>query len=174
MNERGREVTVRLPAARAVLGGGAAAALIAGSVVAGVRTHQVTQDKAKLEHTLSSYEQGALQAARGYAITVATYRYDELDADFAATEANAVDPFLSQYRSTTGQLRDTLTKAKASSTAKVINAGLASISSTHAVVVLFLNQTIVNAKGSHDDAQRVEMTLVRHGDKWLISKVVLP
>lgn len=174
MSERGREVTLRLPAMSRVLGGAAAAALIAGSVIAGVRTHDLMNDKEQLSHSLSSFERGALQTARSYAITFATYRYDELDADFASTEAHAVDPFLAQYRSTTDQLRDTLTKARASSTAKVISAGLSSISATQAVVDLFLDQTIVNAKGSHVDAQRVEMTLVRRGDRWLISKVVLP
>jgi Mce-associated membrane protein len=174
MNERGRELTVSLPAARAVLGGAAAAALIAGAVVAGVRTHDLASDKAHLQHGLSPFEAGAIATAKSYAVTFATYRYDDLDADFAATEAHAVDPFLSQYRSTTDQLRDTLTKARASSTAKVITAGLASVSATQAVVDLFLDQTIVNAKGSHVDAQRVEMTLVRRDGKWLISKVVLP
>lgn len=174
MSEQGREVTVRLPAARKVLGGVAAVALIAGAVVAGVRTEQLSNDKDALSHSLSAFELSALSSARSYAVTFATYRYDDLDANFAATEAHAVDPFLTQYKSTTGQLRDTLTKAQARSTANVISAGLASISQTQAVVVLFLDQTIVNAKGSHQDAQRVEMTLVRRGDKWWISKVVLP
>jgi Mce-associated membrane protein len=149
-------------------------ALIAGAAIAGVRTHDLSGDKTKLEHSLSPYATSALRAAREYAVTFATYRYDDLDTDFAATEAHAVDPFLSQYRSTTAQLRETLTKAQASSSANVINAGVESISATQAVVVLFLDQTIVNAKGTHDDAQRVVMTLVRRGDKWLISKVVLP
>jgi hypothetical protein len=56
----------------------------------------------------------------------------------------------------------------------VISAAIASISETQAVVDLFLDQTIVNTKGSHVDAQRVEMTLVHRGSTWLISKVVLP
>lgn len=159
---------------RAVVAGGAAAVLMAGSVVAGVRTHHLANDKAELEHSLSSYELSALDAARSYAITFASYKYDDLDADFAATEAHSIDPFLSEYRSTTEQLRETLTKARASSSAKVTSAGLASISEAQAVVDLFLDQTIVNARGSHDDAQRVEMTLVRRDGKWLISKVVLP
>jgi Mce-associated membrane protein len=159
---------------RAILGGAAATAMIAGAVVAGVRTHDLAGDKSTLEHSFSSYELSALQSARSYAITFATYRYDDLDADFAATEAHSVDPFRSQYRSTTAQLHDTLTKARATSSAKIISAGIASISSSQAVVDLFLDQTIVNARGSHEDAQRVEMTLVRRDGKWLISKVVLP
>ncbi|HVX68146.1 MAG TPA: hypothetical protein VHA79_00455 [Mycobacteriales bacterium] len=159
---------------RAMLGGATATVMIVGAIAASVRTHDLAGDKSRLEHSLSAYELSALQAARSYATTFATYRYDDLDADFAATEAHSVDPFLSQYRSTTGQLRDTLTKARATSSAKIISAGLAAISSGQAVVDLFLDQTIVNARGSHEDAQRVEMTLVRRDDRWVISNVVLP
>ena len=125
---------------RAMLGGATATVMIVGAIAASVRTHDLAGDKSRLEHSLSAYELSALQAARSYATTFATYRYDDLDADFAATEAHSVDPFLSQYRSTTGQLRDTLTKARATSSAKIISAGLAAISSGQAVVDLFLDR----------------------------------
>jgi hypothetical protein len=174
MSEDGRSVTLRLPSMRVLIGLVAAAALIAGSVVAGVRTHHLASQKDRLEHNLSPFEQSALTAARGYAVEFATYRYDDLDSAFATTESHSVDPFLSQYRNETAQLRVTLMTAKASSSATVVDAGLAAISDTTAVVDLFLNQTINNTSGTHVDAQRVEMTLVRRGSQWLISKVVLP
>jgi Mce-associated membrane protein len=157
-----------------MLGFVAAALVIAGLVVGGVRTHGLASTNDRLDHSLSSFDLGAVTAARGYAIQFATYQYADLDADFAATEAHSVDPFLSQYRSETAQLQATLVKAKASSSATIVSAGLVSITSTSAVVDLFLNQTITNDKGSHVDAQRVEMTLVRRDSHWLISNVVLP
>lgn len=160
---------------RLVIAGLAAATATAGAVVAGIRTHDLESKNARLEHSLSSFEQSALRAARSYTVTFATYRYDELDADFAATEAHSVDPFLSQYRSKTALLRNTLVGAKATSTGKVISAGLAQISANRAVVDLFLDQTIVNVRGSQPAAtQRVELTLVRRGGRWLISNLVLP
>ena len=175
MSESGRSVTVRLPALRVLVAVLAAAALIAGSVVAGVRTHHLSVTKARLERSLAPRATAAIAAARRYTIVFATYRYDDLDADFAATEAHSVDPFLSQYRSETAQLKATLVKAKASSSARVVSAGIASLTSGAAVVDLFLNQTITNDRGTHVDAQRVEMTLLRQRDgSWLISKVVLP
>ncbi|HVS69337.1 MAG TPA: hypothetical protein VHE56_12350 [Mycobacteriales bacterium] len=158
----------------AAIAGVAATAVIAGAVVAGVRTAHLATDKSNLQHSLSSFERSALQAAKTYAVTFATYRYDDLDADFAATEAHSVDPFLTQYRSTTDALRETVTKVKASSSAKVVSAGLASITADSAVVDLFLDQSIVNVKSSRTLAQRVEMTLVRKDGRWLISRVVLP
>jgi hypothetical protein len=177
MSESGRSVTLRLPTVRGlrpIIVLLAAGAVIAGSVVAGVRTHDLVAQKHQLEHELSSYDLAAITDARGYAVQFATYKYDDLAAAFSATESHSVDPFLSQYRSETGQLQATLVKAKASSKASIVSAGLASISATGAVVDVFLNQTITNSKGTHTDAQRVEMTLVRRGGAWLISKVVLP
>jgi Mce-associated membrane protein len=92
------------------------------------------------------------------------------------TESHAVDPFLSQYKSKTAQLRSAIVKAQSVSTAKVIGAGVASSSSTTVVVDLFLDQTISNSGSPTPrvESQRVEMTLVHRGGSWLISKVLLP
>jgi len=170
----GRSVTVRIPPMRVLIGGVTAVALVAGLVVAVIRTHDLASKNAKLEHSLSSFEQGAVAAAKSYAVTFATYSYDDLDANFAATEAHSIDPFLSQYRSTLDQLRADLTASKASSTATIVSAGLVSITSTTAEVDLFLDQRIVNTKGPVVRPERVEMTMVRQHGQWLIKTVVLP
>jgi hypothetical protein len=148
--------------------------VIAGIVVGGVRTHHAFATDDRLSHSLSPSARGAIAAATTYAADFATYSYGGLDAAFAKTESHSVDPFLSQYRNETAQLRATLVKAKASSSAKIVSAGIASLTSTSAVVDLFLNQTIINSSGTHVDAQRVEMTLQLQHNEWLISKVVLP
>jgi hypothetical protein len=160
--------------ARSVIAGAAAATVIAATIVAGIRTHDLVQKNHRLQHGLSAFERTALSTARSYAIEFATYRYDNLDANFAATEAHAVDPFLTQYRNTIDQLRASVTKVHATSTADVLSAGLVSISAKRAVVDLFLDQSIVNIRGSRTLSQRVQITLVRRNGKWLISNVVLP
>ena len=99
MSGSDRSVTLRLPSFRRVIGLVAAAVVIAGSVVAGIRTHDLAASKDRLEHGLSSFDKSAVAAASGYAVTFATYRYDSFAADVAATVAHSVDPFLSQYRS---------------------------------------------------------------------------
>jgi hypothetical protein len=161
---------------------------IAGVVVGGVRTHhafatddrlshELTTSRAQLEQRASEMPTlgvSAVTAAQSYAIDFATYTYDNLDAAFAKTESHSVDPFLSQYRNETAQLRATLVKAKASSSATIVSAGLVSLTATSAVVDLFLNQSITNSSGNHVDAQRVQMTLQFEQGEWLISKVVLP
>lgn len=149
----------------------ASAVLIAGAVVAGIRTHDLAARNDRLEHGLSSFDNDAMTVARGYAVTFATYSSDTFTADVAATEAHAVDPFLAQYRSYTTQLRSEIVKARAKSTAKVISAGIVSASNSSAVVDLFLDQTIVNKKGSQLLTQRIEMTMVRPHGHWLISRV---
>lgn len=174
MSDEGRSVTLRLPRLRVTLGVLAALLVVAGLVVGGIRTHHAFAQNDRLSHELSPSAQSAIAAAKSYAVDFATYSYTDLDAAFAKTESHAVDPFLSQYRNETAQLRATLVKAKASSTASIVSAGIASLSDTTAIVDLFLNQTIKNRSGTHVDAQRVEMTLQREHDEWLISKVVLP
>ncbi|HEX3707129.1 MAG TPA: hypothetical protein VHV76_10905 [Mycobacteriales bacterium] len=176
MSEAGRSVTLRLPTMRGVtplIGLLAAVAVIAGSVVAGVRTSHLESKNDRLAHSLSPFAAGALTAARGYAVRFATYSYDQLDSDFAATEAHAVDPFLSQYRSYTTKLSAGMVQLKSKSSAKLISAGLVSLSSTSAVADLFLDQTIQNTKASSVEPQRIRMTMVRRDNRWLISKVEL-
>lgn len=173
MSERGRQVTLRLPRLRVALGLLTAIALIAGAIVAGVRTANLASEKNRLAHQLSSFEVGALRAARDYATAFATYKYDEFGADVAATEAHSVDPFLSQYRAYTTQLQPSIVSAKAQSTANVLSAGLHSVSASSVVVDVFLDQTIVNTSGTHSQRQRVVMTMVRQHGKWLISQVRL-
>lgn len=174
MSESGRSVTLRLPSAWTAIGVVAVGAVIAGAVVAGVRTHDLSSKNDRLEHSLSSFEQSALATGRQYALQFATYRYDSFAADVAKTEAHSVDPFLSQYRSLTaadGQLQPGIVKLKSTSSAKLISAGIASISQTSAVLDVFFDQTIVNTKGSTTYAQRITMTMVRPHDRWLISRV---
>jgi Mce-associated membrane protein len=110
-------------------------------------------------------------------VQFATYDYRHLAADFAVTEANAVAPFRQQYESrVAGRLAKVLRKAKSRSTAKVISAGLVSLTSSAAVVDVFLDQSIVNkhTRQPRLDPQRIVMTLVRVGGQWKISRVVLP
>ena len=171
MSTTDRSVTLRLPSPRRLIGTLAAVALIAGAVIAGIRTHDLAVKSDHLEHGLSSFETTAVATAQTYALAFATYHYETFDADVARTVAHSVDPFLGQYRNYTRQLASGIVKAKARSSAKVISAGLVSASATSAVVVLFVDQTIVNKKGTQSLPQRITMTMVRPHDRWLISRV---
>ncbi|HVW79520.1 MAG TPA: hypothetical protein VHB69_01090 [Mycobacteriales bacterium] len=174
MSEESRPGASRRSRSRALLTAAAATLVVADLLVAAVRSHDVAASRSRLEHSLPPSARSAMQAAEIYAIDFATYTYGDLDAAFAKTEAHSIDPFLSQYRKETAQLRATLVQAKASSTATVVSEGVASLTADSAVVDLFLNQTVKNTGGTHVDAQRVEMTLQWRNHTWLISEVVLP
>lgn len=166
-----RSVQLPLPSAR-LLGVAVAvilfAGLVAAIVVTGIRLHN--------QNALASARSSARAAAEQYTEQFATYNYQSLSHDFALTEAHAVDPFLTQYRKETVQLEPSLVKLKASSTGKVLSAGVVSATTSHAVVDLFLDQTITNSQSTQPqvDPQRVEMSMVRMHGRWLITKVTLP
>jgi hypothetical protein len=191
-----RSVTVSLPSGRGLVravGALIVVVLIATMVVEAVRLHDLSNDKSHLAAQLnaahgqapdgtgsgaglSDVERSALAAAKTYATEFATYNYRDFDSQLALTESHSIDPFLSQYRSEAAPLRSSIIKVKSVSTAKVISAGIASISSTNAVADLFLDQTISNSSRTTPqvEPQRIEMTLTRRGGRWLISKVLLP
>jgi Mce-associated membrane protein len=195
-----RSVTVPLPSGRGLTVGISvllAALLVATVIVEAVRLHDLSHDKSKLRSELAqlsgsvptgtlisgsspagmtALQQSALTAATTYAAEFATYNYNDFDSQLALVESHSVDPFLTQYKRETAQLQPDIVKAKSVSTGKVISAGVASITPTKAVVDVFLNQTIGNSGSSTPrvDSQRVEMTLTRRGNQWLISNVLLP
>ena len=59
---------------------------------------------------------------------------------------------------------------KATASAKVLAAALSSISSSKAVVLLFVNQSVANStqQGVSTDDSRIEVTLVRGNGRWLL------
>ena len=185
-------VTVTLPSRRALIRGTVVVvllALIAAVTVEAVRISDLSNTKSALSTQLLQADAGggttaaadrasALNAATAYTVAFATYSYQHLAQDFAVTESHAVEPFLSQYRKETAGIRADLVKLKSISTGRVLSAGVASITSTSAVVDLFLDQTIVNSASAKPrvESQRVQMTLSRSGagSPWQISKVALP
>jgi Mce-associated membrane protein len=166
-----RSVQVPLPSGRllvALIALVVVAGLVAGLVVAVLRLHH--------QNALAFARRSALVVATQYTQQFATYDYRDLSHDFALTEAHSVDPFLAQYRKETAQIEPDLVKLKSSSTGKVLSAGVASATTSHAVVDLFLDQTITNSASNQPrvDPQRVEMTMARVHGRWLITKVELP
>lgn len=170
-----RSLTVPLPSSAGlvwVVMTAIVAILVAALVVEAVRLHDSHHDSTKL----STSQRDAIATATTYAEQFATYDYQSLDRDFELTESHSIEPFLSTYKSETAQIRPQLERLKASSTGKVISAGIASITPTTAKVDLFLDQTISNSESARPrvDTQRVEMTMVRRNNRWLIQTVLLP
>lgn len=121
------------------------------------------------QNALEADRTSAVAAAKVYATDVASYSYRHLHRDFGRVEKESTDPFRSDFRQSSATLSKVLVQYKAVATAKVLRAGIESISSSRAVVLLFVNQSVKNsAQGTSTDTNRIEVTLVRGGDGWLI------
>jgi Mce-associated membrane protein len=118
----------------------------------------------------------ALTAAKSYSVELAAYDYRHLDKDFGVVLAHSTQSFRRSFTQSSNALKSTLTKYHATSKAKVVAAGLISASTSRAVALVFLDQTVTNStqKGTTTDRSQVEITLVDTGGHWLIDQVTLP
>jgi len=158
----GRRVPTWLLAA---LGAALVVVLAALAVVVGLDRRAAAVDRATAEAT---------SAGRAAAVRLLSYDHRHLDADFAAGKALTTAPFSAQYARTTSQaVRKVATDTKATVTADVASVGVEQASAHRVVLVLFVNQTTTSTRVERPqvDQNRVEMTLVRHGGRWLVSQV---
>lgn len=117
----------------------------------------------------------ALAAAERYAVDLSSYDHKDLDGNFQAVERNATGRFGQQYRQVSDNLTKLLKEHKATSEGKVVRAGVTEADADHAVVLLFVDQTISNTNTEQPrvDRNRMEMTLLHRDDRWLVDKVTL-
>lgn len=134
----------------------------------------VSQIQLSNQNSLDANRTSAVAAAKAYALDVATYSYRHLHRDFGRVESESTASFRRTFIQSSGSLSKVLVQYKAVATAKVLRAGIESISSSQAVVLLFVNQSVKNtAQGVSTDTNRIEVTLVRSGDRWLLQNVKL-
>jgi Mce-associated membrane protein len=117
----------------------------------------------------------ALAAAKADAIDVATYSYLHLHRDFGRVEGESTPSFRHTFIQSSQSLSKVLVQYKATASAKVLSEAVQSISDSKAVVLLFVNQSVKNTaqQGVSTDDSRIEVTLVRSGDRWLLLKLKL-
>lgn len=118
---------------------------------------------------------GALRDAKSYAAEMFTYqtgRYDDLDRRIRAISTPA---FADEYITSSQLARKANDEAKASSKGAATSAGIVSISDTEAVVLVALDMTVTSpeatalGQGNGPSQSRVEMTLTRDSDRWVVS-----
>ena len=118
----------------------------------------------------------ALAAAQQYAVDFSSYDYANLDHDIALVESHLTPDYRAKYEQITSELRTLAPQYKSRETGVVQGAGIQSLSSSTAVVVLFLDQTVTSTqvKTPRIDRNRMVMTLQRQPDgTWLISDMTL-
>ena len=134
----------------------------------------VSQVQVSNQDSLNAERTSAVTAAKAYALDVATYSYRHLHRDFGRVESESTASFRHTFIQSSNSLSKVLVQYKAVATAKVLRAGVESISSSRAVVLLFVNQSVSNtAQGVSADTNRIEVTLVRSGGRWLLEDVKL-
>ena len=136
----------------------------------------VSQWQLSDQRDLASARDSATAAARAYAVNVASYDYGHLARDFAVVEQESTPAFRRTFIQSSASLAKVLGQYKATAKGSVVASGVTSATTSSAVVVLFVNQTVTNTAqtgGSTPDNSRIQMTLVRPGSKWLISDLKL-
>ena len=113
----------------------------------------------------------SVQAATDGTIALLSYRADTVEKDLEAARGRLTGTFLNAYTSLTHEVVIPGAKQKQiSAVATVPAASSISASTNHAVVLLFVNQSlIIGQDAPTNSASSVRVTLDKVGDHWLIS-----
>lgn len=160
-----------------ILTGAALAVLIVAALVLSILKWTGADNRYSSEQSLRA---SALQAASKYGVYLSSYNYRNLNgpgSPWAEVDSHSTPTFRKDFDSTKSSLSSLVNNYKATATGKVVAAGLSSVSSTRAVALLFIDQTITNTtqkSGSSTQPLRAELVMVRQNGKWLISSLNLP
>ena len=127
-----------------------------------------------------SLRKSALDAASTYGGYLSSYDYQNLNgpgSSWSEVDAHSTPHYRKDFDATKADLSSLVTDYKATAKGKVIAAGLSSVSSSRAVALLFIDQTITNTAqkpGTTTQPLRVQLVMVRQGGKWLIDDLQVP
>lgn len=114
----------------------------------------------------------SVAAARDSTVAVLSFRFGTVDQDVAAARERLTGHFRDTYTKVTQQTLIADAKERhVTATATVPAAAPESASENHAVVLLFVNQTVrIGDSQPLDSASSVRVTLDKVGERWLISE----
>lgn len=140
-----------------------------------VSWHGTSKPAVPVTSVSDALRQSALDTAKKYALDFSTYDYRHIDADFAKIASELTPSFRTQYQATSASLKSIVVQYRGVATATVQGIGLTSITSTQAVVVVFLDQQVTNTstKTPRIDRNRLQIALQRNGAGWLMSDLQL-
>lgn len=130
------------------------------------------QDRVDTLEANATATEEARRAAVLLAQDLATYDYRDLTGNFRHVAARATDRFAAELRTLTEELGPELQQTRAVATAEARSAGVVSADARTAVVAVFVDQTVTNAKTPEPrvEQSRMELTLVRDGDGWRLDQ----
>ncbi|WP_083138205.1 hypothetical protein [Mycobacterium alsense] len=114
----------------------------------------------------------SVRAATDATVALLSYRPDTVEKDLEAARSRLTGPFLDAYTKLTHEVVIPGAKQKQiSAVASIPAAASTSASARHAVVLLFVNQTIVVGHDAPTStASSVRVTLDKVDDRWLVSQ----
>lgn len=154
--------------------GSAVAALVVVALVLSLVEWRSDHGKLQIQTSLRA---SAAKAANSYAVDFGSYDYRNLHgptAPWTMIEKHATARFRSDYQKTSGALEPTIVQYKASAQATVPVVAVSTITSSKAVVLLQLSQTITNSTQKNGpQAQQfiVVMNLLREKGQWVVDDV---
>ena len=146
---------------------GVLALLLAGGVTAAtIVRHQQT--------AAADARGAAVDAARSGLTTMLSYSYQTFDKDVAAGSALATGDFQQRYHDLmAGTVRAAALDQQTVTNASVVRSSVVSAARDTVEALLFVNQTTTSkaGQGPQLSASRVQVTMTRVGDRWLISSL---
>lgn len=115
----------------------------------------------------------ALSSARQAVVNFTSFDYRSLDEQFAVVAKETTGDFAQQFATQRDTIRKRLTDTKGVTKTTIVDAGLAAATTREATAVVALDQLITSSelKQPVTSRQRVEVHLVRSGDRWLVDNV---
>jgi Mce-associated membrane protein len=151
---------------------GAVAGVVVGLLVGiGILGWQVWQ-----QHQINQAASEAQRAAVSYAQVLTSIDSNKVDENFKAVLDGATGEFKDMYSQSSVELRQLLIENKATAHGVVRESAVQEVSKNKAVVLLFVDQSVTNAKlpDPRVDRSRMKMTLEKVDGRWRASKVELP
>lgn len=125
------------------------------------------------ERSATDREASALARSRDAAVAFASYDYRRIDADLKRLQVMSTGDFGKQFASALGALTGKITKVHGVSVGTVTQIGLLRSEETSAVAIAAVDASITNTelKGPSLRRYRLQITLTRDADTWLVSDV---
>jgi len=157
-----------LPSPRIVAAVATFVGLLAGAGVLGWQVWQARQ----IDHA----GQEAQRTAVSYAQVLTSIDSNNVDENFQQVLDGATGEFKDMYSKSSVELRQLLIENKATARGVVVDSAVQSVSKDRAVILLFVDQAVANAKlpDPRIDRSRMKMTLDKVDGRWRASKVELP
>ncbi|ARR83260.1 hypothetical protein MOTT27_02439 [Mycobacterium intracellulare subsp. yongonense] len=117
--------------------------------------------------------QAAVQAASSGTVKILSYSPDTLDQDFSAAEEMLAGDFLAYYKQFTAEIvKPAALEKRLTTTATVLRAGVESLTSENASILIFVNQTTTSREKTSPSiaSSSVRVSLNKVNGTWRIVK----